>query len=169
MGSLNYFKLKGFVVYIHRRVPSHVRRMSQRPRAPVSLYSNFNMWQRAAARCSTRRFSSVAPSSHSRVPWFIDSLEPSFTPKTFSPEQPPLPLPLGVPAVLHDLYAQLVQSPYLEPSKLLVRNPIPQPPGPPLPISTPRGRRKRGATYGGEGLLEPGNLWNWIVLAQVRP
>jgi len=129
------------------------------------------MWQRAAARCSTRHFSSVASVASSlptRVPWFIDSSETSFTPKTFSPEQTLLPLPPGVPSVLHDLHAQLARSPYLEPSKLLVRDPIPQPPGPPLPMSNPRGRRKRGATYVGEGLLEPGNLWNWIVLAQVK-
>ena len=124
------------------------------------------MWQRAAARFSS--VASLATSSSSRVPWFIDSSETSLTPKTFSPEQTPPPLPPGVPAVLHDLHAQLVRSPYLEPSKLLVCDPIPQPPGPPLPISTARGRRKRGATYAGEGLLEPGNLWNWIVLAQVR-
>jgi len=124
------------------------------------------MWQRAAARFSS--VASLATSSPSRVPWFIDSSETSFTPKAFSPEQTPPPLPPGVPAVLHDLHAQLVRSPYLEPSNLLVCHPIPQPPGPPLPISTPRGRRKRGATYSGEGLLEPGNLWNWIVLAQVK-
>jgi hypothetical protein len=62
----------------------------------------------------------------------------------------------------------MVQSPYLEPFQLLVREPIPQPPGPPLPISEPKGRRRRGRTYAGEGLLEPGGIWDWIVLAQVQ-
>jgi len=78
------------------------------------------------------------------------------------------PLPLGVPPALRHLHAKMAQSPYLEPSQLLVREPIPQPPGPPLPISEPKGRRKRGRTYAGEGLLEPGGIWNWIVLAQVK-
>ena len=73
-----------------------------------------------------------------------------------------------MPLALQNLHAQLVQSPYLEPSKLLVRKPIPQPPGPPLPISTPKGRRRRGGTYAGEGFLEPDGIWNWIVLAQVQ-
>jgi len=130
------------------------------------------MWQHAAARCSTRYFSSgssLFSSLHPRVPWFIDYSETSFTPKTPSPEVTTPPLPPGIPVALHQLHAQLVRSPYLEPSKLLVRAPIPQPPGPPLPKSTPKGRRKRGGTFAGEGLLEPGNLWNWIVLAQVRP
>jgi hypothetical protein len=139
-------------------------------RALRSENSTVPMWQHTAARCCRRHFSSASPvtsSLHSRAPWFIDSSETSFTPKT-SLGTPP-PLPPGVPVVLHNLYSQLVRSPYLEPSKLLVRDPVPQPPGPPLPMSTPRGRRKRGSTYAGEGLLEPGGLWDWIVLAQVRP
>ncbi|KAH9955612.1 hypothetical protein BC827DRAFT_1236078 [Russula dissimulans] len=121
------------------------------------------MWQHAA-RCSTRHLSSL----HSRLPWFIDPSEASFAPQTPSQRGTVPPLPSGVPIALRNLHAQLVQSPYLDPSKLLVRDPILQPPGPPLPISTPRGRRKRGGTLAGEGLLEPGNLWNWIVLAQVK-
>lgn len=134
---------------------------------------SYTMWQRAATvtRCSTRYLSSVPPlavtsTSYPRVPWFIDSSEEPLTQPASQKEA--LPLPPGVPAALQSLHAQLIQSPYLEPSKLLVRDPIPQPPGPPLPISTPRGRRKRGATYVGEGLLEPGGLWNWVVLAQAR-
>ncbi|KAI0279806.1 hypothetical protein BGY98DRAFT_893119, partial [Russula aff. rugulosa BPL654] len=104
----------------------------------------------------------------SRVPWFIDSSEASLTQQTSSQKGTLPPLPRGIPVALRTLHAQLAQSPYLEPSKLLVRDPIPQPPGPPLPLSAPRGRRKRGGTYSGEGLLDPGNLWNWIVLAQVK-
>lgn len=119
-------------------------------------------------RCSVRYLSSSSLSS--RVPWFIDSSEASPTQQTSSQKGTLLvpPLPPGIPVALQTLHAQLVQSPYLEPSKLLVRDPIPQPAGPPLPLSAPRGRRKRGGTYSGEGLLDPGNLWNWIVLAQVR-
>jgi hypothetical protein len=134
------------------------------------------MWQHATTRCSTvsTRYLSCSstqyPSSSlsSRVPWFIDSSEPSLPQPTTSHKGTLHPLPLGIPVALQALHAQLVQSPYLEPSKLLIRDPIPQPTGPPLPMSTPRGRRKRGGTYAGEGLLEPGNLWNWIILAQVR-
>jgi hypothetical protein len=133
------------------------------------------MWQHAATRCSTastRYLSSstqyLSSSLSSRVPWFIDSSEPSLPKPTSSQKGTLHPLPLGIPVALQTLHAQLVQSPCLEHSKLLVRDPIPQPTGPPLPMSTPRGRRKRGGTYAGEGLLEPGDLWNWIVLAQVR-
>ena len=123
--------------------------------------------QHTATRCSVRYLSSSSVSS--RVPWFIDSSEASPTQQTSSQKGTLPSLPPGIPVALRTLHAQLAQSPYLEPSKLLVRDPIPQPPGPPLPLSAPRGRRKRGGTYSGEGLLDPGNLWNWIVLAQVRP
>jgi hypothetical protein len=112
--------------------------------------------------------SSINSSLYSRVPWFIESSEASLPQQTTSQKGTHPPLPPGVPIALQQLHLQLVQSPYLEPSKLLVCNPILQPPGPPLPLSAARGRRKRGSTYAGEGLLEPGNLWNWIVLAQVK-
>ena len=123
------------------------------------------LWH-TATRCSVRYLSSSSLSS--RVPWFIDSSEASLAQQTSSQKGTPPPLPPGIPVALQTLHAELAQSPYLEPSKLLVRDPIPQPAGPPLPISAPRGRRKRGGTFSGEGILEPGNLWNWIVLAQVR-
>jgi hypothetical protein len=125
-----------------------------------------HMLQHTATRCTVRYLSSSSLSS--RVPWFIDSSEASLAQQTSSQKGMLPPLPPGIPAALQTLHAQLAQSPYLEPSKLLVRDPIPQPAGPPLPISASKGRRKRGGTYPGEGLLEPGNLWNWIVLAQVR-
>jgi len=125
-----------------------------------------HMLQHTATRCTVRYLSSSSLSS--RVPWFIDSSEASLAQQTSSQKGTLPPLPPGIPAALQTLHAQLAQSPYLEPSKLLVRDPIPQPAGPPLPISASKGRRKRGGTYPGEGLLEPGNLWNWIVLAQVR-
>ncbi|KAI9456451.1 hypothetical protein F5148DRAFT_1277128 [Russula earlei] len=126
------------------------------------------MWQHATARCSRRYLSSAPSFSSPRVPWFVDSLEASLTQQLPAQRGTSPPLPPDVPLALKTLHAQLVQAPCLDPSKLLVRDPIPQPPGPPLPLSTPRGRRKRGGTYAGDGLLEPGNLWNWIVLAQVK-
>jgi hypothetical protein len=123
----------------------------------------------AVARSSLRHLSSISSSVSSRVPWFIDSSEALLTPQRASSQRGMLhPLPPGVPLVLQNLHAQLVQSPYLEPSELLVRDPIPQPPGPPLPMSTLKGRRKRGSTYAGEGFLEPGGIWSWIMLAQVQ-
>ena len=124
---------------------------------------------RAAARSFLRYSSSISSPTpvSSRVPWFIDSSEALLTQRTSFQKGALHPLPLGVPPALEHLHAKMVQSPYLEPSQLLVREPIPQPPGPPLPISEPKGRRKRGRTYAGEGLLEPGGIWNWIVLAQV--
>jgi hypothetical protein len=135
--------------------------------AALSGTLTMRILQHTARRCTVRYLSSS--SLPSRVPWFIDSSEASPTQQTSSQKGTLPPLPPGIPAVLQTLHAQLAQSPYLEPSKLLVRDPIPQPAGPPLPISAPRGRRKRGGTYSGDfTLLEPGNLWNWIVLAQVR-
>jgi len=127
---------------------------------------------RATARYFLRYSSSISSPTlvSSRVPWFIDS-DPSeaLLPQRTSFQKGTMhPLPLGVPPALRHLHAKMAQSPYLEPSQLLVREPIPQPPGPPLPISEPKGRRKRGRTYAGEGLLEPGGIWNWIVLAQVK-
>ncbi len=133
----------------------------------VLQHLSMRMWQHATTRCSVRCLSSSLSLS-SRVPWFIDSSEASLTQQTSSQKGMLPPLPPGIPVALQTLHAQLAQSPYLEPSRLLVRDPIPQPAGPPLPMSTPRGRRKRGGTDSGEGLLEPGDLWNWIVLAQVR-
>ena len=144
----------------------HVANLKNNRRQLRALHSYCTMWQHVATRCSTRCFYS---SLSSRVPWFIDSPPEALLIQQTSSQKGTLPtLPPGIPTVLQNLHAELVQSPYLEPSKLLVRDPIPQPAGPPLPLSTPRGRRKRGGTYAGEGLLEPGGLWNWIVLAQVR-
>jgi hypothetical protein len=121
------------------------------------------------ARYSLRYLSSISPSLSSRVPWFVDSSEALLTQRASSQKGTQHPLPPGVPLALQILHAQLAQSPHLEPSKLLVRDPIPHPPGPPLPLSTPKGRRRRGSTYAGEGILEPGSIWNWIVLAEVQP
>ena len=135
--------------------------------SPALLQHPMRMLQHTATRCSVRYLSTSSLSS--RVPWFIDSSEASRTQQTSFQKGSLPPLPPGVPVTLQTLHAQLALSPYLEPSELLVRDPIPQPPGPPLPMSAPKGRRKRGGTdFGKDFLLQPGNLWNWIVLAQVR-
>jgi hypothetical protein len=146
---------------------NYSNRFSQAAR---DLSNNSNMWQHAVVRCSPRSFSTLNSSllSPPRVPWFVDPQETSSAPRV--PPQPgtPSPIPPGVPPALRVLYAQLCQSPYLEPSALLVRDPIIRPPGPPLPVAIPKGRRKRGRTYAGEGFLEPGGIWSWILLAQVQ-
>jgi hypothetical protein len=113
------------------------------------------------------------------LPWFVD---PAFASRPAPPHQPAVPdthpaLPADaarVPA-LRALHAALAPAPFLEPGTLLVRAPLPTPPGPALPETPARGRRKRGGSDVGtgvdplrHGLLEEGGVWRWIVLAQVR-
>ncbi|KAH9929639.1 hypothetical protein B0H21DRAFT_712026 [Amylocystis lapponica] len=128
---------------------------------------------------------STVPSSPSPLPWFLDPSEVPLAPKSPKREAsrptpphlrssaseplPPLPasLPADSPIVL--LHAALQGSPHLEPGMLRVRTPIPTAPGPPLPDAPPKGRRKRGRTYAGEGVHDhSGGIWSWIVVAQVK-
>ncbi|KAI0340113.1 hypothetical protein BDW22DRAFT_1360632 [Trametopsis cervina] len=123
----------------------------------------------------------------STLPWFVDPSDVPPKPPTpgvsseyqlSTPEvqhehfhQNLAPLPTEIPAhsPLARLHANLSASPFLEPGTLLVTRPVPTDPGPPLPASGPRGRRKRGRTYVGEGMEEEGmGLWQWMVLAQVK-
>ncbi|THH07650.1 hypothetical protein EW146_g9256 [Bondarzewia mesenterica] len=129
-----------------------------------------------ASSASTRMMStsvSVPPADSQTPPpkpWFVDSEIEPFHYRSAPPHLPPrlTPLPESVPTPIRILHAQLSQSPHLEPSSLLVRDPIPTPPGPPLPEAVPKGRRKRGRTYAGEGVMQHGGVWTWIVLAQVK-
>ncbi|KAJ3546759.1 hypothetical protein NM688_g5480 [Phlebia brevispora] len=114
----------------------------------------------------------------SPLPWFVDPSEVAQTPSTRirHPTSPrahaPLPpLPSSIPEDSHvaRLHAALASSPFLEPGTLLVTEPIPTADGPALPRTEPKGRRKRGRTYSGEGIPDSGaNLWNWVVIAQVK-
>ena len=131
----------------------------------------------------TRRCLSTASSSSSPQPWFID---PSDTPlpkpttsSTLPPSQPqqplvplsPLPSEISSSTPLARLHSRLSASPFLEPGTLLVTKPLQTEVGPPLPPSAPKGRRKRGRTYFGEGLEGgdvEGGLWRWILIAEVR-
>src|ERR1700722_13689704 len=107
---------------------------------------------------------SAAPPS---IPWFVDQEEA--TPTTPKPPAPAAPLPSNTPQTLRDLHSVLLKSPLLDHSARLVREPIPFPPGPRLPDSIPRGRRRRGGSYPGEGFMDaPSSIWSWIVLAQVH-
>ncbi|KAH7910657.1 hypothetical protein BJ138DRAFT_1173027 [Hygrophoropsis aurantiaca] len=119
------------------------------------------------ALTGTRHFTAAQP-----TPWFVDS-EPSLVeslrhaPPHLAPN--PNDLPDGVPENIKQLYSQLRHSPYLDPSTLSVQTPVNLLPGPPLPKNIPKGRRKRGRTYSGEGLVEePEGIWNWILTAQVK-
>ncbi|KAL4253941.1 hypothetical protein ABKN59_003100 [Abortiporus biennis] len=133
---------------------------------------------------SSHRFlSSIPASSSSATPWFIDPAEAVPKPIERKHQPTPLlstardvpiaPLPAEIPAtspiaLLHDA---LRSSPHLEPGTLLVREPIPTTPGPPLPRALPKGKKRRGGTYFGEGLSESlgsPSLWNWVVIAQVK-
>lgn len=116
-----------------------------------------------------RQLSITTTSTTSQLPWFVD-------PTPFARQKAPhliqngsAPLPEDVPSVIKNLHAALKTSPHLDQSQLLVCEPIPTLPGLPLPDAIPKGRRRRGRTYAGEGVATGmvGGLWNWIILAQV--
>ncbi|KAH7889265.1 hypothetical protein F5I97DRAFT_1934210 [Phlebopus sp. FC_14] len=110
----------------------------------------------------------ILPNASPR-PWFVDPepsplrhLPPHLEPRTRE-------LPPNLPENVKELFQKLTECPYLELSTLEVKRPTPPPPGPPLPLRIPKGRRQRGGTYSGEGILEDhGGLWNWVVTAQVK-
>jgi len=117
-----------------------------------------------------RRLSTTTTATPGRLPWFVDPTPFVRHEAPHLVQNGPAPLPEGIPAVIKDLHAALKTSPHLDQPNLLVCEPIQTPPGPPLPDAIPKGRRKRGRTYGGEGVATGmvGGLWNWIVLAQVK-
>lgn len=134
-----------------------------------------------------RQLSSVPQSSEpsNHTPWFMDptdsgpkplarverSIPPHLAGEEFKLTLAPLPADLEPHSPVAHLHAELQSSPHLEPGTLLVREPIQTDAGPPLPLALPKGRRRRGGTYFGEGLgdsLESGGIWSWIVVAQVR-
>jgi len=135
-------------------------------RPPCPIISN--QWRAHSAGSST---STPAPV----LPWFVDR-EPVSQNFTRRPNPPHLPaksatppvLPQDAPQSLKELHAQLSQSPHLEPSTLVISQPMTPPPGPPLPHRHPQGRRKRAGTYAGESMYDtPGSIWSWVVMAQV--
>jgi hypothetical protein len=117
---------------------------------------------------TSRSITSATPPS---TPWFIDNEGPvqsiiRNTPPHLAPKTHELPENLS--AGIRQLFLQLSKSPLLEPSTLSVERPVAALSGPPLPQTLPKGRRKRGRTYSGEGLVEePGGIWDWVVTAQV--
>jgi hypothetical protein len=115
---------------------------------------------------------SITGATPPSTPWFIDTEGPvqsitRHTPPHLAPKTHELPENLSVG--IRQLFLQLSKSPLLEPSTLSVERPVAALPGPPLPRTLPKGRRKRGRTYSGEGLVEePGSIWEWVVTAQVK-
>ena len=117
----------------------------------------------------------------SPTPWFLDP-EEAAEPASSSQDgrsgrglpQPKRaevrPLPEGVPDALVQLHGQLLLSPLIEPSELLVREPIIVPLGPVLPDRQHGARRRRGSKSIDLGTTLPlsgGGVWDWIVLVQV--
>ncbi|EPT06218.1 hypothetical protein FOMPIDRAFT_1021226 [Fomitopsis schrenkii] len=131
---------------------------------------------------SSKSPSGSSPSTYAPgpIPWFMDPSDvPAPLPQkahTSKPQAPPprvqqqaLPAEIPPDSPIASLHAALSTSPHLEPGTLKVRRPISTALGPPLLDSPPKGRRKRGRTYAGEGVYDQvGDIWDWIVLAQVK-
>ncbi|KAI0713438.1 hypothetical protein C8Q76DRAFT_619847 [Earliella scabrosa] len=164
---------------------SHALRKEAQGLAACTLRCRARLAQDLARRTLyTTSASSSSPSSSSQstnpLPWFIDPSEAEsstrspYTTRVAIPQAPARPLP-PLPAALPPdhpiarLHAELKSSPHLEPGTLLVREPVPTSVGPPLPDAMPKGRRRRGRTYAGEGVSEDiHGLWEWLVIAQVK-
>ena len=116
-----------------------------------------------------RKLSTTTASATGQLPWFVDPTPFVRQEVPHLVQNGPPPLPEDAPLVIKNLHAVLKTSPHLDQSELLVCEPVPTFPGPPLPDAMPKGRRRRGRTYAGDGVATGvvGGLWNWIVLAQV--
>ena len=104
---------------------------------------------------------------HVPRPWFVDP-DPVSRGSLETLTSPPAP-PDDAPQPLKALHSVLSASAILDQSVLDVCRPTSFPPGPALPISVPKGRRRRGGTYAGEGILADsvGGIWGWFLIAQV--
>ena len=110
-------------------------------------------------------------------PWFVDDVQAGVTQPLIDHSASSVlkgdakstsSLPPDLPEYLLSLHEELSKSPLLEPGGLEIRHPVDTPPGPPLPFSMPKGRRRRGGTDAGEGVPEHvGGIWRWVVLVQV--
>lgn len=110
-----------------------------------------------------------------RAPWFVD---PEPVPLTYTKRMVPPHLqaandapsvPVDAPEALKSLHTQLVQSPHLDTSELVVSPAVLPPPGPPLQARAPHGRRKRGGIPHKDSGIDSmvGGIWSWVVIAQV--
>lgn len=100
----------------------------------------------------------------SSTPWFVE--QEAAIPHISHTYRAP-PLPEDTPKVLRELHSQLIKSPHLEQSKLLVSRAVSRAMGPPPPLRAPQGRRKKGGVFALETAFDvPGSLWNWTVFAE---
>ncbi|KAH9484326.1 hypothetical protein JR316_0003807 [Psilocybe cubensis] len=135
----------------------------------------------STTRRPARLFASTSSSFQAAgTPWFVDPT-PEPSPRYGQRPLPPhvqlqhgasalLPVPDDAPDVLKSLHSELAKSPHLDLAQLTVSPAILPPPGPPLPLRAPHGRRKRGGTYAGESAFDSmgGGIWDWVVIAQVK-
>ncbi|TEB35868.1 hypothetical protein FA13DRAFT_1810522 [Coprinellus micaceus] len=110
-------------------------------------------------------------SSAAPIPWFVDP-KPVERPPVHSPLNKAAlapPVPQEAPQLLKDLQSELLQSPHLDLSTLVVCRAVPPPPGPALPERLPQGKRRRGGTIAGESSYDfTSGIWAWYVFAQVK-
>ncbi|EAU88589.1 hypothetical protein CC1G_04295 [Coprinopsis cinerea okayama7 len=127
---------------------------------------------RGFASTTSLRDANATTTANQGIPWFVDP-EPVArrTPQSIpaSRRQNAPPIPEDTPEVLRELHAQLLKSPHLDISQLVVTPAVAPPPGPELPERLPQGRRGRGGTYAGESIYDAtSGLWSWYVYAQVK-
>ncbi|TFK29886.1 hypothetical protein FA15DRAFT_699465 [Coprinopsis marcescibilis] len=129
-----------------------------------------NVFRAQPLQANLRRLSSTSASA----PWFIDNetnaqTEHRAPPSAMSRIRNAPPLPANTPQILKEIHTELLESPHLDISQLVVSPAIPPAPGPDLPSKPGQGRRKRGVTYAGESAYDATNgLWSWFIFAQVK-
>ncbi|KAE9406336.1 hypothetical protein BT96DRAFT_954828 [Gymnopus androsaceus JB14] len=105
----------------------------------------------------------------SSTPWFVEQDAATSPNPHISHTYRAPPLPEDAPKVLVDLHSQLIKSPHLEQSNLLVTRALSREMGPPPPLRAPHGRRRKGGTFAIETAFDiPGSLWSWTVFAEVK-
>lgn len=103
----------------------------------------------------------------SSTPWFVEQDAATSPNPHISHTYRAPPLPEDAPKVLVDLHSQLIKSPHLEQSNLLVTRALSREMGPPPPLRAPHGRRRKGGTFAIETAFDiPGSLWSWTVFAE---
>lgn len=120
---------------------------------------------------------SLARAFHKRcmstTPWFVDA-PPHMQSNASSLRRavPFPPIPSDAPLALKTLHSRLQDSPFLEPSMLLITRPVLSPTDPallPVQRESSGTRRRRGGTIAGESTFDvPGGLWSWMMFAQVK-
>jgi len=126
----------------------------------------------ARALSSTQaRSEAQAGSATTPIPWFVDP-KPIERPAMQSPLNKAAkapPVPQDAPQVLKDLQSQLLMSPHIDLSTLLVCPAVPPPASEPLPERMGQGKRKRGGTMAGKSAYDfTAGIWSWFVFAQVK-